>query len=106
MSKCKLQEAPVSPASGLESAPMLLVNLSSPACSTPICRVGTRQEVSGAVTVQQLIERSTSLRSPMSLDVSVVQLESEMSTLLAIGGMIAAGTAEVVARDEQGRWRR
>jgi len=101
----KLQEAPVqgSPLPAPASAPMLLVNISSPTCNTPICRVGTRQELTGAISVQQLIERSTSLRSPMSLDVSVVQLESEMSSLLAIGGMLAAGTAEVLVRGREGQ---
>ncbi len=83
-------------------APTLLITITTPGCRTPICRMGTKQELAGDVSVRQLMERATSLRSPLSLGVPVAQLESEMSTLLAVGELLASGCAQTHVRAEEG----
>jgi len=82
--------------------PSVLINITTPGSRISICRVGTKQELLGDGAVKQLLERCISLRSPLSMGVPIAQLESEMGAVLAIGELMAAGTAEVLLLSPDG----
>jgi hypothetical protein len=88
-------EVPVSPESP-EAETSVLINISTPASPTPICRLGTSQEILGEFTVRQLIEKIVNPKSLFSVGVPMSQLEAESPTALAISELLAGEGCEVV----------
>jgi len=72
-----------------------VVTVSTPDAVTPICRLGTSQELLGTLTVHQLIERIVSPGSLLAVKVPVTQLEAERPTAAQISESLASGSGEV-----------
>jgi len=87
-------EVPVASASA-EAETSVLINVSTPAALTPICRLGNRREILGELTVRQLIEKVVNPKSLFSVGVPMSQLEAEGPAALAVGEILAAGECEV-----------
>jgi hypothetical protein len=88
-------EVPVSPQPP-EAETSVLINISTPASPTPICRLGNSQEILGQFTVRQLIEKIVNPKSLFSVGVPMSQLEAESPTALAISELLAGEGCEVV----------
>lgn len=80
-----------------------MVTISTPDSATPICRVGSAEEILGDLTVRQLIERVISPKSLLSVQIPISQLEAEKPTAATIAELLAGSSCEVVlAGDSSG----
>ncbi len=79
-----------------ESRASVLINISTPGGDTPICRLGSSEEIIGDATVRQLIERVINPKSLLSVGVPMSQLQAEGPTALAIGELLSTESCEVV----------
>lgn len=79
-----------------ESQASVLIAISIPGGDTPICRLGSSEQIVGDATVRQLIERVINPKSLLSVGVPMSQLQAEGPTALAIGELLSAESCEVV----------
>lgn len=79
-----------------ESRASVLITISTPGGDTPICRLGSSEEIIGDATVRQLIERVANPKSLLSVGVPMSQLQAEGPTALAIAELLSAESCEVV----------
>ncbi len=80
-----------------ESRTSVLITISTPGEDTPICRLGSSEEILGSATVRELIQRIISPNSLFSVGVPMSQLQAESPTALAIGELLSADCCEVVS---------
>jgi hypothetical protein len=78
-----------------ETKASVLITISTPETTTPICRLGSSEDVIEGMTVQELIERVISPNSLLSVGVPLSQLETESPTALSVGEMLSAECCEV-----------
>jgi len=89
-------EAGVATALPAETKTSVIINISTPGVSTPICRIGNSEEILGHLTVRELIARIVSPKSLFSVGVPMSQLEAESSAALAISELLSTNSSQVV----------
>ena len=93
-----MTSATTTKSSGSQSSELrasVLITISTPGGDTPICRLGSSEEIIGDATVRQLIERVTNPKSLLSVGVPMSQLQAEGPTAQAISELLSAESCEV-----------